>query len=367
MKVLASRESMNAALAKVIGRTKGHKIPILSHVLVRAAGTHHLEFVGHDMTACASVRIQAEVDLAGAAALPADRLRTLIGGFDKGSQVSIAMDGDRAVVRSGKARYHLPSLPAADFPELMTLDDPVRVTLSGTAIGRIFDLVAPFVSPEETRHYLGGINLQHHKKDGILACATDGHTLLKVAIPAECQPFTSIIVGKAVIGDVAAFAAYEEAEIEITDTLFAISSNDHRFVTRLVDGTFPDYERVIPERAGVPLVVSVKECDAALARLLAARDADAGSPAVWVRWAPRDEGLTFAIKTAFATGEEVVGCEIGDRDAGEVGLALDYLRRLLAAMGSNKARIYSPNPGDPVRFENPDDPLVVGVLMPRRA
>lgn len=365
MKFIVERDALKDALHIVVTRTKGVTIPILQHVLVEAEG-QSVRFTGHDLDTCSQVTIPAEVGQAGRIAIPADRLNRLVQGLADGSQVTFESDDSKAAkLRSGRSTYQFALLPAEDFPAILQPKDSMSLTLGWKQVARLLKTPSPFT--DKARAYLSGIYL-HLDGKRLAACATDGHMLLWIAIDVEPKPFKGAIIPEGSCGEIVRIAGQsEEVHIEISDTLIACEVGSRRFVSKLIDGTFPDYHRVIPQATAPHMTLDSKDVDAALARLVAAYDPDR-TPVVRFRWGDGQmDYLTADLATNFGQGDEQIECDGPERQAGEVGCNIGYLRELVDAFDGERVRFFIDGPGDPIRVENPDDRDVVGVLMPCRA
>lgn len=364
MKITCERDALKDAMHVVVGRTKGSAaIPILSHVLIEANGSA-VTLTGHDLDSCSQVTLPAEVEEAGASAVPADRLSSLIGGLNKGSQVVLTTDDKLAKVRAGRSAYQFGVMPPQDFPPVLTPKDPVTLTLSAVHVARLFKTPAPCISNEQSRVYLNGIYL-HVRDKRLTACATNGHTLLRVSLDVFPPTFEGVIVPDKSCAEFARITDDCDVTLEISKNLIAIQAGDRRFVTKLIDATFPDYERVIPQASAPGMTLESTSLDAALARLLAARDPEK-FPAVKLSWSGQVEHLSASLETTFGRGDEQVDCDSADRDAGEVGCNGEYMRALIGAMGGERIKLFVDDPGSPIRIENPDDADLVAVCMPCR-
>lgn len=364
MKFIVERNVLREALSVVMGRTKNSNIPILSHILVEADGSE-IKLTGHDLDSCSQVAIAAEVSVPGRAVIPADRLHRLVGGLAEGSQISISADAQRASIRCGRSSYQLALLNPDDFPNVLTLENPVKISLTAKQVARLFKTPAPCALLEKSRVYLQGIYL-HGIEKRVAACATDGHTLLRALTDVKAPEFKGVIVPiKSCEEFVRVAGDAETALIEITDNLISIEAGPRRFVSKIIDGTFPDYERVIPSATAPVMTVEAKEVEAALARVIAARDPERPA-AVRLSWDDKAESFSISLKTQFGDADEQIDCDCRGRESGEIGVLVEYLGKLIDALGGARVRLFIDGQGDPIRMENPDDPDVVAVLMPCR-
>jgi DNA polymerase-3 subunit beta len=362
MKFLVERDALKEALHVVSARAKGNNIPILSHLLIEAEG-QSIKITGHDLDSCSQATIPAEVTSGGAVAMPSDRFSRLIMGWPDGSQVVCDTDNVLARVRCGRSSYQFGLLPAADFPLVLTPKDPVTFSLTGKQVARLFKTPDACISQEVSRAYLCGIYL-HRMNDRLAAVATDGHTLVRVFSDAQSPKFEGVIVPeKACAEFVRTAGAIDEAQIEVTKNLIAIQAAGRRYVSKLIDGTYPDYPRVIPDAAAPVIAVMREDIDAGLGRLLTARDPEL-TTVVKLSWRDDVESIDVVLRSKFGEGAEHIDCDCSGRDPGEVGMRLDDIQAVVSAIGGTRLRLFIDGPGDPIRVESPDDADIVGVIMP---
>lgn len=363
MKITVERDALHDALKGVSSRTKsGPDIPIFANVLIVAKG-NAVTLTSHDGDSCSIVKLAADVDAPGSATIPCARLAQLVTGLPAGGQVVIAVDGATAQVRCGRATYKFNTLPVDQFPEPLTPQDAISFTLSSEQVRHAFKTPAGSMSDEQTRYYLCGICLHPRKKD-IVAVSTNGHTLVRVLLPIDGQKFDPIIVPRGAVGEIVSVAGKGEVTVEISKVLLAVESGSRRFVTKLVDGTFPDYERVIPQQQPRAFIVGSKDLDVALARLVAACDPKAAA-IVKLSWGS-DGPITASLRSDYAEGSETIECEHSGAEAGETGMQVAYLRGLIEAADGDVIHLHIAGPGDPVRIENPKAEDFVAVCMPCR-
>lgn len=366
MKFLVERDTLRDAFAGVIGRAKGHgvhTIPILTHVLIEAEG-QRVRLTGHDLDSCSQASLAGEVSAPGSIAIPADRLTRLVSGFPDGSNVAVDADSRTANIRCGRSTYQFQLLSPDDFPSPLAPNDPVKFTLSAEVIRRLFKMPACSILTEASRPHLSGIYI-HKAGKKLSACATNGHTLVRVLTDVEPPNFGGVIVPGAACDEIVRLTGDGEVSLEISQSLIAAQSGERRFVSKLIDGTFPDYGRVIPQAQSPLIAFDVAEFNAALARLV-----NAGDPkfarAVKLSWNGDVESVTASVRSDIGSGSEQVDCDCPGRDPGEVGANVEYLRELVDALGGKRVRFFIDGPGDPIRIENPDDAGVVAVCMPMR-
>ena len=360
MKFTVERDAFHDALSACMRRTKGGPdIPILSHVLIEA-GDRRVTITGNDLDACSIARVAADEIDPGSAVIPADRLHRLTGGLPKGAMMSIETKDVLAIIRCGRSSYKFGTLPVVDFPNMPEIKgDPEPITLTSDQVVRLLDTPAVCIERQESRPYLAGVCM-HPIRGGIAACATNGHTLIKTTVKMGRAEFPRIIVPERAAAEIAAMAKGGDIALRITDALISAECGDRTCISKLIDGSFPDYDRVIPQPYGEPIRADVKGIDAALDRLATARDPKRAG-VVGLSWSAGQ--LTASLQSDQAAGEEALDAD-ADREPGEVGAQVDYLRTLIQASGGEVVELHVGGPGDPIRITNPKDDGFVAVCMP---
>ena len=279
MKFSAPAKRFAAALAPVarVAPSKS-SIPILSHALIEVSGGRATFVAGDlDREAEAFLDVPGASAVDGAACLPAGILLDILKKLPADGEVTVECADERATVRAGRPRFSLPALPAADFPRLSGGAFPATFALEAATLAALLAETAFAISTEETRYYLNGI-YWHFCDDDLRFVATDGHRLARTGIPrpkgAEAAP--NVIVPTSAVKEFARRAGEakdgEAATISLSPERLRLSIGGHALTTKLVDGSFPDYGRIIPTgaatkatldreglRAGIELVLPVAE------------------------------------------------------------------------------------------------------------
>ena len=258
------------ALLKSLGHVQNvverrNTIPILSNVLLEA-GSNALGLTATDMDLTIVERAPASVGSGGAATVPAHTLYDIVRKLPEGSQVEIdggGGDGGQAVVRAGRSKFALPTLPREDFPASSGGELPHRDTLPAKELRGLIDRSRFAISTEETRYYLNGIyfHVLEAKGGGSLrAVATDGHRLARVetGLPQGAAGMPGVIVPRKTISELRKLIEETEEPIEISlsETRIRFAFDAVTLSSKLIDGNFPDYQRVIP--TGNDKVMTVK-------------------------------------------------------------------------------------------------------------
>ena len=276
MKVTVERAELLKSLGhvhRVVERR--NTIPILGNVLMRAEKSA-LNLKATDLDLEVIETIAAEVAPGGSTTVPAHMFYEIVRKLPEGSQVVLEASGDRAmmVIRAGRSRFTLQTLPESDFPDLAAGDMSHKFTLAAPELKRLLDKTQFAISTEETRYYLNGIYLHiagSGKNATLRAVATDGHRLAQaeLAVPSGAAGMPGVIVPRKTVNEVQRLVEGSEAEvgIEVSPAKIRFTLGDVVLTSKLIDGTFPDYGRVIPSGNDKLLTVDKKDFEAAVDRV----------------------------------------------------------------------------------------------------
>jgi DNA polymerase-3 subunit beta len=224
-------------------------IPILSNVLIEASLDGSLRLMATDLDLQIDETVPAAVDQAGAITVPAHTLFDIARKLPEGAQVELTAADGKIKVNAGRAKFELGTLPRDDFPVIAEGELPTVFELPAETLKQIIDKTRFAISTEETRYYLNGIFL-HVADDMLKAAATDGHRLARVTVPrpegAEAMP--DVIVPRKCVAELRKLLDEVDGSVGVS-----LSGSKIRFdlgaailTSKLIDGTFPDYSRVIP-------------------------------------------------------------------------------------------------------------------------
>ncbi len=266
MKCIIDRTSFLRPLGHVQSVVeRRNTIPILANVLLKARNGR-LNLTATDMDMDILESIECNVGQEGALTVPAHILYDIVRKLPDGSEVNIEGDNEsgRMLVSAGRSKFTLPALPADEFPTMNGEELPFRFSMSADNARAMIDKTRFAISNEETRYYLNGIYFHAAESNEVpvlRAVATDGHRLARVEMPlpegAEKMP--SIIIPRKAVAEIRKLIEDNEGDISVSlsETKLCFANGDTVLTTKLIDGTFPDYERVIP--SGNDRIMSV-EC-----------------------------------------------------------------------------------------------------------
>lgn len=250
-------------------------IAVLSNVKLEAKGDS-VALTATDMDIAIVEKVAATVSKPGATTVPAHMLYDIVRKLPEGAQIefSTSEDGGKATIRAASSRFSLGCLPIEDFPVMAEGDLAHHFTLTATECMALIEKPSFAISTEETRYYLNGIYLHavSSKNDKVLrAVATDGHRLarIEVALPAGADGMPGVIVPRKAIYELKKLIEGAEGAVEVSlsDTKIRFVCGHAVLVSKLIDGNFPDYERVIPAANDKIMEVDCKAFTAAVDRV----------------------------------------------------------------------------------------------------
>jgi DNA polymerase III subunit beta len=371
MKVTVERAELLKSLShmhRVVERR--NTIPILANVLVRAEKSAlHLKATDLDLEVIETVA--AEVSPGGSTTVPAHMFYEIVRKLPEGAQVVLESTGDRAVlsIRAGRSRFTLQTLPESDFPDLAAGDMTHKFKLPAADLKRLIDKTQFAISTEETRYYLNGIYLHTAgtgKSSMLRAVATDGHRLaqFELPLPAGASGMPGVIVPRKTVGEVQRLIEDSEAEIGIQLSAAKIRFNigDVVLTSKLIDGTFPDYARVIPTGNDKELTVDKKDFEAAVDRVSTV-SSERGRA---VKLSLTGGKLVLSVTNPDSgSATEELEIEYGS-DPIDIGFNSRYLLDIAAQLDGEVALLKLADPGSPTLIQDKDAKGALYVLMPMR-
>ena len=359
-----------ATLLKALGHVQSvverrNTIPILSNVLIEARDDGSLRLMATDLDLQVDESVAAQVAQAGATTVPAHTFFDIVRKLPEGSQVELAASDGKMQVVAGRARFNLSTLPRDDFPVIAEGELPTRFELPAVTLRQIIDKTRFAISSEETRYYLMGIFL-HVVDDKLKAAATDGHRLARITLPrpdgAEGMP--DIIIPKKCVQELRKLLDEVEgtAEVSLSPTKVRFGLGSAVLTSKLIDGTFPDYNRVIPTGNDKLLKLDPKSFAAGVDRV--ATIASEKTRAVKMS-VDRDKVTLSVTSPESGTATEEIACDYGS-DNIEIGFNARYLMDILAQIEGDSVEVHLADAAAPTLLRENDASPALYVLMPMR-
>jgi DNA polymerase III subunit beta len=371
MKLTIERAALLKALSHVQSVVERRTtIPILSNVLL-SVEAGRLALSATDMDLEIIERAPAQIEREGRTTVPAHTLYDIVRKLREGSQVELDAGGERnmMVLRSGRSTFTLQSLPPEDYPVLATGDLPHNFALAAAELRTLIDRTRFAISTEETRYYLNGIYLPATKNDGvpvIRAVATDGHRLARVemVLPEGAATMPGVIIPRKTVLELRKLVEESAGEVQIglSDTKIRFAFGEATLTSKLIDGTFPDYDRVIPSGNDKILEVDCKSFAEAVDRV-----------------STISTEKSRAVKLAIESGSLVVsatspenGTAVEELEArylaGPLGIGFNsrYLLDIAEQIDGDGVQLVMSDAGSPTIVRDSADASALYVLMPMR-
>lgn len=340
-------------------------IPILSNVLIEASLDGSLRLMATDLDLQIDETVPAAVDQAGAITVPAHTLFDIARKLPEGAQVELTAAEGKIKVNAGRAKFELGTLPRDDFPVIAEGELPTVFELPAETLKQIIDKTRFAISTEETRYYLNGIFL-HVADDMLKAAATDGHRLARVTVPrpegAEAMP--DVIVPRKCVAELRKLLDEVDGSVGVS-----LSGSKIRFdlgaailTSKLIDGTFPDYSRVIPTGNDKILKIDPRSFMQGVDRV----STIATEKTRAVKMALDRDRITLSVTSPDnGTAAEDVPGEYAAQPF-EIGFNSRYLMDILGQIESDLVEVHLADAAAPTLIRQNDKSPALYVLMPMR-
>ena len=361
-----------SVLVKALGHCQGvverrNTVPILANVMLEAKGSQ-LKMTATDLEIAFVESIPASVQEEGVITVSAHLLFDIVKKLKDGSEVLLKLKPEtgQIEVKSGKSQFFLAILPADEFPHMNAGDLPYKFTLHAQELARLIDRTRFAMATEETRYYLNGIYL-HATVDGYLrAVATDGHRLAQAEmdLPTGAQGLPGVIVSRKTIGELRKLIdeAAGDVEVSLSETQICFVLGSSVLISRLIEGTFPDYERAIPQSNESQLEVPVSVFSEAVDRVSIILNDKARI--VKLHLSPNQLRLLTENPEGGRASEDIEVTYAGqDMD---VGFNSRYILDMTQQMTGDTLQLVFGDSTLPVLARDPMDEHVLYVLMPMR-
>ncbi len=355
-------------------------IPILSHVCLNAGGDKGgLMLRATDLQRQITETINAHVFQAGALCVPAAMLHDIVRKLPDGSEVELKEEHEtkRLIVKAGRSNFALMALPASDFPLLNIKDHEIDAPGAGGDFSvpaqefkMILDKTRFAMSTEETRYYLNGIYMHYDAEANpplLRSAATDGHRLARVDIeaPEGCSNMPGVIVPRKTVDLFHRLISDQESEVrvQVSGTIISIEIGSLLLHSKLVDGTYPDYNRVIPDGSGFKVTIPTPELFSAVDRVATM----AGDKANRIIMTLGNGKLKLEVKNANA-GDAAETIDVAyHEDDFKIGFNARYILATLSVIDSPKTTMCFDQPSAPVLITPENDDAKTFIVMPMNA
>lgn len=362
-----------ATLLKSLGHVQSvverrNTIPILSNVLIEAVDGGGLRLMATDLDLQVDETIEANVQQAGATTVSAHTLFDIARKLPEGAQVELTASEGKMLVVAGRARFNLATLPREDFPVIAEGDLPTRFELPAATLRQIIDKTRFAISTEETRYYLNGIfiHVSDETQPVLKAAATDGHRLARVTVPRPegAAGMPDVIIPRKCVAELRKLLDEVDGSVDVSlsESKIRFGLGNAILTSKLIDGTFPDYSRVIPTANDKLLKIDPKSFMEGVDRVATI----ASEKTRAVKLALDKDKITLSVTSPEngTAAEEVPG----DYNAPgfEIGFNARYLLDILGQIEGDTVEVHLADAAAPTLLRENDKAPALYVLMPMR-
>ena len=371
MKVTLERNQLLKSLGhvhRVVERRNTY--PILANVLLKAAdGSLDLRATDLDIEVTESV--PAMVATAGTTTVPAHTLYEIVRKLADGAEVRLETEGgEQMLLTSGRSRFHLACLSPDSFPDLKSGTFTHQFSMPASAFRELIERTQFAISNEETRYYLNGIYLHALDVGGtpvLRAVATDGHRMARAEVeaPAGSKGMPGIIIPKKTVGEVQKLLDGAEGDvvIDVSDTKIRFTLGSVVLLSKLIEGTFPDYDRVTPKNNDKEMNVDRAAFATAVDRVSTIASERGGKA---VKLSMHDGQLELSVTNPdHGTASEELPVAF-ETESFEIGFNARYLLDIIGQIRSENAVFLFNDAGSPTLVREDGDAKALSVLMPMR-
>ena len=369
MRVTVERNDLLKALGHVQSVVeRRNTVPILSNVLVQASdGGLRLTATDLDMEVVETAH-GANIAEEGAATAPAHLLHDIVRKLPDGAELRLEQpDEGRLAIITGRSRFMLPALPPQDFPDMTAGEMTHEFSIPPQDLKFLIERTRFAISTEETRYYLNGIYFHHVEEDNLLrAVATDGHRLARAEVeaPAGCEGMPGIIVPRKTVLELVKLidAADGDIGVSMSEAKIRFSIDGVVLTSKLIDGNFPDYERVIPTANDKRLEVDTRLFAQAVDRVSTVSSEKGRA----VKLAMADDRLVLSVNNPEAgSAEEELACSFSGEPV-EIGFNARYLLDITGQFEGDTTLFLLNDGGSPAIMRDAGGENAIYVLMPMR-
>lgn len=342
-------------------------IAILSNVKIDVS-SGEITLTSTDMEISVCETIEATTLKNGSLTVNANTLYDIIRKLPDNSMVNVEGDSDnlgKISIKSALCDFSLASLPSKDFPLIESGEMSNNFDISSAQLVSLIDKTKFSVSNEETRYYLNGIYL-HTLDNQLIAVATDGHRLAKIAIdaPDNITQMQGVIVPKKTIGEIRRLAEQAESKISISisDKKIKLSFGNVVLVSKLIDGTFPDYTKVIPNANDRSMILNTQDFVKSVDRVSTISSNKTKAIKFFVT---KDKLVLKSSSEENGSAQEEIKVQYDNEDL-EIGFNARYVLDILAVIDSENVEVLFSEIGAPTLIKDCDDSSVTFVVMPMR-
>ena len=363
MKFRAARDVLLKPLQAVIGVVERRQtMPILSNVLLVAKG-NDLAVTATDLEVELVAQAEVAVETEGEITVSGRKLLDICRALPEGSDVDLSLSGEKVVVRSGRSKFSLATLPAAEFPTVEDIKSGQTVTVDQAVLGRLIEKTHFSMAQQDVRYYLNGMLVETGGKH-LRAVATDGHrlALCEAEVDVAVDEQQVIVPRKGVLELQRLLSGEGTVDLELGENHVRVQLEGIRFTSKLIDGRFPEYERVIPQDSSNEITADREALRGALQRTaILSNEKYRG-----IRLIIRDSGVVMqAHNPEQEEAEEELEVAYSGEDI-EIGFNVNYLLDALGAVDGDEVSLSVQDGNSSCLIRKPGSNESKFVVMPMR-
>ena len=365
MELIIERSRLLPILQVVIGVVERRQpLPILGNILL-AASADKIQITASDMEVELITTTAIKADGKGEITLPARKLLDICRALPDAAEIKVKVSGDKAQILSGKSRFTLSTLPPHEYPIIDMHDASAEFSISQEALKDLLEKTAFSMAQQDVRYYLNGLLLEL-SSNGIRAVATDGHRLAlrEIDISMNIKEKLQIIVPRKGVMELIKHLEQksDEVKVKISNNHIRVMFADHVFTSKLIDGKFPDYDRVVPEISENAVIADRETLRQSLTRASILSNEKYRGVRILLE---KNKLRALAHNPEQEEAEEEVEVEYDGQDM-EIGFNVSYLLDALAIIKTPKVRITVKDPNSSCLLLPSDDNRCKYVVMPMR-
>ncbi|MDL4913207.1 MAG: DNA polymerase III subunit beta [Enterobacterales bacterium endosymbiont of Blomia tropicalis] len=365
MKFIVEREHLLKPLQQVSGPLGGRPtLPILGNLLMQVnEGSLLLTGTDLEMEMVARVALT-QAHEPGATTVPARKFLDICRGLPEGAEINVTLEGDRMLVRSGRSRFSLSTLPASDFPNLDDWQSEVEFTLPQATLKRLIEATQFSMAHQDVRYYLNGMMFETEGEE-LRTVATDGHRLAVCSMPVgQALPSHSVIVPRKGVIELLRLLDGGETplQVQIGSSNIRAHVGEFIFTSKLVDGRFPDYRRVLPKNPDKILEAGCDVLKQAFARAAILSNEKFRGVRLYIT---ENQLKITANNPEQEEAEEMLDVSYNGSEL-EIGFNVSYVLDVLNALKCENVRLLLTDSVSSVQIEDVASPAAAYVVMPMR-
>ena len=350
-----------------------HTLPILSNIIITTRD-NLLSLSSTNLDIFCSDDLEAEVFQSGSTSVSASTIYEIVKRLPSGSEIhaSLSKEDSTLILRCGRSKFNLTTISPDDFPKISHDDLNIQFVLSATELKRMLDKTKFAISNEETRYYLNGIFLHQTQKNSIdilRAVATDGHRLAQydIPLPQGAKDMNGVIIPKKMIQELRRVLddATGDINIQLNENKIKLSFNYMQIISKVIDGTFPDYTKVIPQLNDKSITTNNDDLKKAIDRVSAvAINEESKSKAI--KLIIESNRLSLSVdSTSRGSAIEEIDLDYNNEKV-EIGFNSRYLIDICNEIDGEKINLKFLNSTSPAIILDSTDENIFFVLMPMR-